>query len=61
MKRKLIEKRITIGFSKPEIEKLEAYCKVTGRSYTDVIRECIRNLTISPIRQLSNKSTNENL
>ncbi|OKH23068.1 CopG family transcriptional regulator [Hydrococcus rivularis NIES-593] len=53
MKRKLIEKRITIGFSKPEIEKLEAYCKVTGRSYTDVIRECVRNLTISTVKQPS--------
>jgi hypothetical protein len=46
VKKKIIEKRITIGFSKPEIEQLEAYCQETGRSYTDIIRECIRNLTI---------------
>jgi hypothetical protein len=47
VKRKLIEKRITIGFSKPEIETLEAYCNEMGRSYADVIRECVRNLAIS--------------
>jgi hypothetical protein len=47
VKKKIIKKRITVGFSQPEIEQLEAYCKVTGRSYTDVIRECIRNLAIS--------------
>jgi hypothetical protein len=58
MKKKLIEKRVTIGFSKPEIEQLEAYCRVTGRSYTDVIRECVRNLAIVSIRNSSETISN---
>jgi hypothetical protein len=44
LKKKLIKKRLTIGLSQPEIERLEAYCKETGRNYSDVIRECIRKL-----------------
>ncbi|PSF38679.1 CopG family transcriptional regulator [Aphanothece hegewaldii CCALA 016] len=44
MKKKLIQKRLTIGLSQPEIERLDAYCKETGRNYSDVIRECIRKL-----------------
>jgi predicted DNA binding CopG/RHH family protein len=46
LKKKLIKKRLTIGLSEPDIEKLEAYCKVTGRNYSDVIRECIRKLKL---------------
>ena len=35
-------KRLTINLSKQEVERLEAYCKQTGRPATDVIRELIR-------------------
>jgi hypothetical protein len=56
VKKKLIEKRITIGFSKPEIERLEAYCQITGRSYTDVIRECVRNLTSATVLPVSERT-----
>jgi hypothetical protein len=52
VKKKLIDKRLTIGLSQPEIEQLEAYCQTTGRSYTDVIRECIRNLPIKSLKIL---------
>jgi hypothetical protein len=44
VKKKLIEKRITIGLSQQEFDRLDFYCDITGRSYTDVIRECVRNL-----------------
>jgi hypothetical protein len=44
VKKKLIEKRITIGLSQQEIDRLDFYCDLTGRSYTDVIRQCVRNL-----------------
>lgn len=45
-KRKWTAKRITIGFSKPEIAHLDAYCEATGRDYSDVLRECTRKLEI---------------
>lgn len=45
-RKKWTEKRITIGFSKPEIEQLDAYCEATGRDYSDVIRECVRKLKV---------------
>ncbi|NJK48203.1 CopG family transcriptional regulator [Candidatus Gracilibacteria bacterium] len=56
MKRKLIEKRITVGFSQSEIEQLDTYCKLAGRTYTDVIRECIRNLVITSPKSSVNKA-----
>lgn len=40
--KKWVVKRLTINLSKQEAEKLEKYCQQTGRSYTDVIRELIR-------------------
>ncbi|MGB3206743.1 MAG: plasmid partition protein ParG [Crinalium sp.] len=44
--KKWIEKRVSVSFSKPEWDKLEAYCELQGRSYTDVIRELVRKLKI---------------
>jgi len=44
VKRKLVQKRITVGLNIQEIKHLDNYCRITGRSYTDVMRECIRNL-----------------
>jgi hypothetical protein len=55
VKKKLINKRLTIGLSQPEIEQLEAYCQKTGRSYTDVIRECVRNLPINSLKILAER------
>jgi hypothetical protein len=46
VKRKLIERRITVGLSKLEVEHLEAYCEAMCRNYSDVIRDCIRKLKI---------------
>lgn len=43
---KWVEKRLNICFAKPEIEKLEAYCKKHQREYTDVIRELVRSLKV---------------
>jgi predicted DNA-binding protein len=37
-------KRITTGFTKQEVEKLEKISQETGRSVTDIIREAVRNL-----------------
>lgn len=59
MKKKLIEKRITIGLSQQEIDRLDLYCDLTGRSYTDVIRECVRNLALASIHDLSIESTSD--
>jgi hypothetical protein len=59
MKKKLINKRLTIGLSQPEIEQLEAYCQTTGRSYTDVIRECVRNLPINSLKILAERQISD--
>ena len=46
MKKRIVQKRITIGLNKQEIKQLDNYCKITGRGYTDVLRECVRNLQL---------------
>ena len=43
---KWAEKRLTLSFSKAEIEVLEAYCIKNQREYTDVIRELVRSLKL---------------
>lgn len=40
-------KRITVNLAAQEAEKLEYYCRQTGRPATDVIRELIRGLPVS--------------
>ncbi|MBW4633099.1 MAG: CopG family transcriptional regulator [Iphinoe sp. HA4291-MV1] len=40
-------KRITVNLAAQEAEKLEGYCRQTGRPATDVIRELIRGLPLS--------------
>ena len=37
-------KRLSVSFTKEEVELLEQYCEKTGRTTTDVIRECVRGL-----------------
>ncbi|WP_193194974.1 CopG family transcriptional regulator [Nostoc sp. MG11] len=37
-------KRLTVNLTSGEVEKLEQYCKITGRAATDVIRELIRSI-----------------
>ncbi len=37
-------KRLTVNLTSSEVEKLEEYCKITGRAATDVIRELIRSI-----------------
>jgi len=45
--KKIVVKRITVGLNKQESKLLDHYCEMTGRGYTDVLRECIRNLPLS--------------
>lgn len=40
-------KRITVNLAAQEAEKLDKYCRQTGRPATDVIRELIRGLPLS--------------
>ncbi|MBP5976329.1 MAG: ribbon-helix-helix protein, CopG family [Brasilonema octagenarum HA4186-MV1] len=40
-------KRITVNLAAQEAEKLDKYCRQTGRPATDVIRELIRRLPLS--------------
>ncbi len=40
-------KRITVNLATQEAEKLEKYCRQTGRPATDVIRELIRALPVN--------------
>jgi hypothetical protein len=61
VKKKLIEKRITIGLSQQEFDRLDFYCDLTGRSYTDVIRECVRNLALASIYDSSIESSSDNM
>ena len=51
MQKKIIKKRLTIGFSDYEIKCLNYYCEQKGRRYSDVIRDCIRKLIIPEIEQ----------
>ncbi|MGJ5672025.1 MAG: CopG family transcriptional regulator [Nostochopsis sp.] len=46
MNKKWATKRITLNLASAEAEKLERYCRETGRPATDVIRELIRGLPI---------------
>ncbi|NMG21682.1 ribbon-helix-helix protein, CopG family [Brasilonema bromeliae] len=39
-------KRITVNLAAQEAEKLDRYCRQTGRPATDVIRELIRGLPL---------------
>ncbi len=44
MNKKWAVKRLTVNLTKEENDKLDDFCKVTGRPATDVIRELIRKL-----------------
>jgi predicted DNA-binding protein len=46
--KKWTEKRITINLTIQESQILNEYTTRTGRPMTDIIRELIRNLAISP-------------
>ncbi|MEB3224563.1 MAG: ribbon-helix-helix domain-containing protein [Synechococcus sp.] len=41
-----MKKSVFFRLTDEEFEKLEAYCKSTGRSKSDVLRELIRSLKI---------------
>ncbi|MEB3178077.1 MAG: ribbon-helix-helix protein, CopG family [Nostocaceae cyanobacterium] len=50
-------KRITVNLAAQEAEKLEQYCRQTGRPATDIIRELIRGLPIfEEVREKSSMS-----
>ena len=44
--RKWAEKRISVSFTKLEVEKLEAFCTKHQLGITEVIRELVRNLKV---------------
>ena len=48
-------KRLSVSFTKEEVELLEQYCEKTGRTTTDVIRERVRGLK----RELKKLQTGE--
>jgi predicted DNA-binding protein len=54
--KKWTTRRLSVGFSKEESEILETYCEMTGRTYTDVIRECVRKLKPSIVQENLSKS-----
>jgi predicted DNA-binding protein len=39
-----LEKRVDVRLPEHEFKILEEYCKVTGRTKTEVVRELVRNL-----------------
>ncbi|WP_347240798.1 MULTISPECIES: ribbon-helix-helix protein, CopG family [Cyanophyceae] len=41
--------QISIRLPDREIEHLQAYCKLTGRTQSDVIRELLRKLSVSGV------------
>ncbi|MBD2579701.1 ribbon-helix-helix domain-containing protein [Oscillatoria sp. FACHB-1406] len=41
-----MKKSVFFRLTSEEFERLEAYCKATGRSKSDVLRELVRNLKI---------------
>ncbi|HIK29819.1 MAG TPA: ribbon-helix-helix protein, CopG family [Oscillatoriales cyanobacterium M4454_W2019_049] len=41
-----MKKSVFFRLTDEEFEKLETYCESTGRSKSDVLRECIRSLKI---------------
>jgi len=41
----IMKKRLDFRIEDHELEILEVYCKVVGRTKTDVLRELIRSLT----------------
>ncbi|GAB4298482.1 MAG: hypothetical protein Fur0025_36980 [Oscillatoriaceae cyanobacterium] len=40
------DKELKIRLPKSELEQLEAYCAKYGKTKTEVVRECIRNLKV---------------
>ncbi|MBD2577342.1 ribbon-helix-helix domain-containing protein [Oscillatoria sp. FACHB-1406] len=41
-----MKKSVFFRLTSEELERLETYCKATGRSKSDVLRELVRNLKI---------------
>lgn len=54
--KKWTTRRLSVGFSREESEILETYCEMTGRTYTDVIRECVRKLKPLVVQENLSKS-----
>lgn len=48
--RKIVKKRLTIGLSEFEMKCLDYYCQIHERRYSDVIRDCLRQLIISEVK-----------
>ncbi|MEB3830536.1 hypothetical protein [Phormidium sp. CCY1219] len=47
-KRRLSDRVLTIRLPGIELERLEAYCEMTKRTKTDVLRELIRKIRVKP-------------